>query len=203
MKIGIVGSGNIGTAVGTLLAQAGHELHFSFSRDADKPARVAAEIGERAHYGTPEGAVTFGDVILFTPPYGVLDEALRQTGSLAGKIVIDTMNPFTMRGVELASGGTAAEVLAERQPEARVVKAYNHLAAAVIRNQAHAADPIVAFVSGDDAEAKQIVTGLVTDSGFRVMDLGALHTARHTEPHGTLFNKPMTEAQARAAVATL
>jgi predicted dinucleotide-binding enzyme len=203
MKIGVIGSGKIGGNVGKLLAQAGHEVFYSFSHSEDKLRALAEDGGDASRYGSPAEAVAFGDVILLSPPYGLLDSVLQQAGSMDGKIVMDTVNPYSSTGLKYVDSGTAAEEIASKLPGAKVVKAYNHINYRVIEHQHHAEPPFVAFIAGDDADAKAVVTQLVTDTGFFVWDLGDLYTIRWAEPHGPLFNRPMTEAQAKDVVATL
>jgi predicted dinucleotide-binding enzyme len=203
MKIGIIGSGNIGANVGRLLAQAGHEVFYSYSYSEDKLRDLAAEGGDASRHGTPAEAVAFGDVVLLSPPYRVLDDALSQAGSMDGKIVLDTVNPYTSSGILYADKGTAAEEIAGKLPGAKLVKAYNHMNYRVLENQHHAEPPIVAFIAGDDADAKAVAAQLISDTGFFPWDLGDLYTIRWAEPHGPLFNDPMTEEQAKQIVPTL
>lgn len=203
MKIGIIGSGRIGANVGKLLAEAGHDVFYSFSRSDDKLRELAKAAGDESRWGTPAEAVAFGDVIVLSPPYRELDNALQAAGSPSGKIVIDTVNPFTESGPRYADKGTAAEEFAGKLPGAKIIKVYNHIYYEHIANRHHENPPLVAFISGDDGEAKATVAQLVRDTGFFVWDLGDLYTARWTEPHGPLFNQPMNEAQAREAVASL
>ncbi len=203
MKIGIIGAGRIGANVGKLLAEAGHEVFYSFSRSEDKLKQLAAEAGNDSRWGTPAEAVAFADVVLLSPPYGELDNALQAAGGMAGKIVIDTVNPFAAGGPAYADHGTAAEEIAGKLPGAQVVKAYNHIYFEHIHTRHHETPHLVAFISGDDPDAKATVTQLVSDTGFEVIDLGALYTARWTEPRGPLFNKPMKAEEARAVIPTL
>jgi 8-hydroxy-5-deazaflavin:NADPH oxidoreductase len=203
MKIGVIGSGRIGATVGKLLAQAGHEVFYSFSRSEDKLRQLAAEGGDESRYGSPSQAVAFGDVIVFSPPYTVLGQAIREAGSMEGKIVLDTVNPYTASGPTYADQGTAAEEIAGKLPGAKVVKAYNHIRYVDIEQHHHEQPLRVAFISGDDATAKATASQLVGDTGFFAWDLGDLYTARWTEPHGPLFVKLPTEAEAEAMVSTL
>lgn len=203
MKIGVIGAGRIGANVGQLLADAGHDVFYSFSRSDDKLKRLAADAGDDSRWGTPAEAVAFAEVLVLSPPYGELDNALQAAASMDGKIVIDTVNPFTANGPAYADKGTAAEEIAGKLAGARPVKAYNHIYFEHIRDRHHAEPRLAAFISGDDADAKRVVTQLVGVTGFEVIDLGDLSTARWTEPHGPLFNKPMTAAEARAIIPTL
>lgn len=203
MKIGIIGAGRIGANVGKLLAEAGHEVFYSFSRSEGKLKELAAEAGDASRWGTPAEAVAFGSVIVLSPPYTVLNDALAQAGDMGGKVVIDTVNPFGANGSPYVEKGTAAEEIAGKLPNANTVKAYNHIYFEHIASRHHEDPRLIAFICGDDADAKATVGQLVTGTGFQIWDLGALYMARHTEPHGQLFNIPMTEAEAQQAVGSL
>ncbi|NJO83659.1 MAG: NAD(P)-binding domain-containing protein [Blastochloris sp.] len=203
MKIGIIGSGNIGATVGALLAKARHEVFYSFSRSDEKLRNLAAAAGDESRWGTARQAVEFGDVILLAPPYRELDAVLEAAGPMTGKIVMDAVNPYTSTGPAYRDSGTAAEEIAAKLLNARIVKTYNHIYFKHIAERNHENPPLVAFISGDDAQAKQIAGQLLSDTGFFVWDLGDLYTARWTEPHGPLFNQPMTEAEAKPIVEKL
>jgi predicted dinucleotide-binding enzyme len=173
MKIGIVGSGRIGGGIARQLAAAGHEIKLSFSRDRATLERLAGEIGPSATVGTPREAAAFADVIVISVPWDVLPDALEQTGSLAGKIVIDTTNKFGSPPLP-AADETAAHFNAARMSGARYTKSFNTLTSAF---QAEAAgrqgdDRVVQWLCGDDAEAKATVAGLIEDAGFVPVDLG-------------------------------
>ncbi|NJL94046.1 MAG: NAD(P)-binding domain-containing protein [Anaerolineae bacterium] len=203
MNVGIIGAGRIGSNVGRLLAQAGHAVFYSFSRSEEKLRELATATGDPNRWGTPAEAVAFAEVVLLSPPYGELDRALAAAGPMTGKIVIDTVNPFGAGGPAYAQGGTAAQEIASKLPGAEIVKAYNHIYYVHIAERHHAKPRLVAFICGDSGPAKATVTQVVEDTGFLVWDLGALAAARWTEPHGPLFNQPMTEAEAMEAVAAL
>src|SRR4051794_32709173 len=121
MRIGVIGAGRIGGNAARLFAQAGHDVLLSFSRDPARLRSRAEQIG--ASDGTPAEAVAFGDVVMLSVPWGTIDEALAQAGSLEGKIVIDTTNQFGPEGLEqLPEGLTAVQLNQRRMPGARVVK---------------------------------------------------------------------------------
>lgn len=176
MRIGIIGSGRIGGNAGKLFAMAGHDVMFSFSRDPEKLRALAAEAGNGARAGTPREAVEFGEVVVLSVPWGTIEEALSQAGDLAGKIVIDTTNQFGRGGLaELPGGLTAAQFNQRRMPGARLVKSYNTLTAgfqAEASGRTGAADRVVMFFAGEDAEAKEVVATLISDSGFEPVDVG-------------------------------
>jgi 8-hydroxy-5-deazaflavin:NADPH oxidoreductase len=123
MRIGIVGSGRIGSNVGAQLAKAGHEVVFSGSRSAEKLEDLARL--PRASAATPAEAAATTDAVVFAVPWSQIDDVVGQLGSLDGRIVVDTTNQFGARGVESLNGLSAAATNARRMPGARVAKAFN------------------------------------------------------------------------------
>src|SRR5438309_8780890 len=102
LKIGIIGSGRIGTTFGGLWAKAGHEIMFS-DRDPEQAKRAAESAGAHARAGTVEDAVAFGDAVLIAVPYGALPAIAQQVGEkLKGKVVVDPNNPVPSRDGEMA-----------------------------------------------------------------------------------------------------
>src|SRR5436190_10912292 len=88
MRIGVIGAGRIGGNAGRLFARAGHEVMFSFSREPEKLQELAGETGASA--GTPAEAAAFGEVVMLSVPWRLIDDVLAQAGSLEGRIVVDT-----------------------------------------------------------------------------------------------------------------
>src|SRR5215204_887593 len=173
MRIGIVGAGRIGGNCATQFAKGGHEVKLSFSRDPSRLEALAAEIGKRASAGTPAEAAEFGEVVVLSVPWDLIDDALEQAGSLDGKIVIDTTNQYG--GVSLpAEGETAAQHNAARMPSALYTKSFNILTSGFQAEVAFRpeAERVVQWVCGDDAVAKQVVMGLIADAGYAPVDLG-------------------------------
>jgi 8-hydroxy-5-deazaflavin:NADPH oxidoreductase len=173
MKIGIVGSGRIGGNCARQIAKGGHEVKLSFSRDPGKLESLAAEIGERASVGTPSEATEFGEVVILSVPWDLIEDSLARAGSLDGKIVIDTTNQYGSKSLP-AEGETAAHHNAARMRGARYTKSFNTLTSAF---QAEVADRpeserVVQWVCGDDPEAKEVVMGLIADAGYAPVDLG-------------------------------
>jgi 8-hydroxy-5-deazaflavin:NADPH oxidoreductase len=203
MRIGIVGTGRIGANAARLFAKAGHEVVLSFSRDEDKLAALAAELGGRA--ASPREAVEASEVVLFSVPWRLIDEVIEQMGPLDGKIVIDTTNQYGPGGLEDLGGRTAAQVNAARMPGARYTKAFNTLTSGF---QAEAAgrtgpDRVVMFLCGDDEEAKRVVAGLIEDAGFTPIDVGGTADAAPMEAPrrpGAVYGEEVHEAEARAFV---
>lgn len=175
MRVGIVGSGRIGGNAGRLFARAGHEVLFSFSRDPEKLRAMANEAGNGARAGTPAEAVAFGEVVMLSVPWAMVDDALGQMGPLDGKVLIDTTNQFAPGGVATIPGGlSAAEFNAGRARGARLVKSYNTMTAAFQAEAANrtGAERVAMFYAGEDEGAKRVVAGLIDDSGFEAVDVG-------------------------------
>lgn len=199
MKISVIGSGGIGGTVGTLWAKAGHEILFS-SRNPEKLSSLVAAAGASARAGTIAEAASFADVIFLAVYYWTTDDALAAAGSLNGKIIIDSTNPYSRTGagqIQRVPNVSSALELAQKVPQAKVVKAYNTLPTATLVNDHHRADPYVLFYCGDNADAKAIVAQLIKDSGFAGIDIGELTQVIHQEPDGKFYNKPMTQDQAQ------
>ncbi len=185
MRIGIIGSGRIVGNAGRLFAKAGHEVMFSFSRDAGKLRAVAASAGANARAGTPREEVEFGEVLMLSVPWARVDEALDAAGPLNSKILIDTTNQFTAEGLlHPPSNMSATEFNARRAEGARLVKAYNTLTAGFQEAVAGRTGPnrVVMPYAGEDKDAKRVVAGLISDSGFEPFDVGGWADASYTEP---------------------
>jgi predicted dinucleotide-binding enzyme len=173
MNVAVIGAGQIGGNIARRLAKAGHEVTLSFSRDGAALSSFAEEIGGSA--GTPAQAVGQAEVVVVSVPWSVIPDALAQAGSLDGKIVIDTTNQFGP-GPKPSHGQTAAAFNAARMSGARYTKSFNTLTAAF---QARTADRprdqrVVQWLSGDDADAKRVVSSLLDDAGYQPVDLGGV-----------------------------
>jgi 8-hydroxy-5-deazaflavin:NADPH oxidoreductase len=208
MRIGIIGAGNIGgNCARRFVASGKHEVKLSFSRDPANLAALAREIGDRASVGTPQEAVDYGDVVVVSVPWDAIPEALRQAGSLAGKIVIDTANQFGSHALP-PKGQTAAEFNAARMYGARYTKSFNTLTA---RFQKEAANrpkdrKIVQWICGDDAESKRVVAELIEDAGYVPVDLGSTKTCQVMEAprrKGAVYGEEYRAADAPAVAAAV
>lgn len=175
-SIGIIGAGAIGTAFAKNLARHGIPATLSNSRGPDSLKELVRELGPTIKAGTREEAAA-KDIVFVAVNWGRLPAALAGLPDFGGRIVIDANNPIEaplFKPAEL-NGRLSSEVFAELVPGARVVKAFNHLQAALL-----ASDPgseggkRVLFFSGDDAAAKATVAALIARLGFSGIDLGAL-----------------------------
>lgn len=173
--IGILGAGNIGTAVAKALARAGLSAVISNRRGPDSLTALARELGPSIRAGTREEAVA-ADLVLVAINWSKLPDALAGL-DLRGRIVIDANNPIEaplFRPAEL-HGRASSEVFADLVPGARVVKAFNHLQPELLAGDPQAeGGRRVLFYSGDDAAAKAEVGALIERLGFFGVDLGPL-----------------------------
>jgi predicted dinucleotide-binding enzyme len=179
MKIGIIGTGNVGKALGTSLTRAGHDITFAASTPASAQA-AAAEIGATAA-DSPSAAASGAEITILAVPYVDAGGAVASeiADAVKGRIVVDATNPIKPDYSGLAiSGSSAAEEFQRRLPEASVVKAFNTLFAT---HQANPSKEIDGYVAGDNADAKAKVMDLVDSMGFTPVDVGPLSAARTLE----------------------
>ncbi|MDZ4817907.1 MAG: NADPH-dependent F420 reductase [Planctomycetota bacterium] len=195
MKIGILGAGNMGTALGRVWLAAGHEICFGV-REAPtaKTAARLADVGSKSiakpTLASIVEAAEFGDVVLVAVPWEATEAVVRQCAAqLADKIVIDCTNPIKpdLSGLHLGHTTSAAEEIARWAPAARVVKAFNTIGAGTVSDARFGDHSAGVFVCGDDAEANQIVSRLAEEIGLEVIEAGPLVQARYIEPLAMLW----------------
>ncbi len=190
MKIAIIGTGNVGGALAQGFAKAGHNPVLGV-RDAADPKVVALARETQAETKTPADAVAAADVIVLALPWAAAEGAVKALGSLAGKIVIDCMNPIAMRngalGLDRGFDTSGAETLAGWLPGARVVETLNQVGAETMADNADLPHRPAMFMAGDDAQAKEIVAALLSDLGFEPLDAGDLTKARLLEPYAMVW----------------
>jgi NADPH-dependent F420 reductase len=182
MNIAIIGAGNVGRALATSLARAGHAVRIT-ARDPEEALAVATAAGARTA-DTNAAAAAASDVVILAIPFASAEAVAAEIRDVvAGKPVIDVSNrmAFGPSGPTIDDGPSNAERLAAWLPEAKVVKALNTVFAS---NQA---DPIVdgvqldGFVAGDDVAAKATTLELVASIGLRPIDAGPLSRAQQLE----------------------
>jgi predicted dinucleotide-binding enzyme len=182
MNIGIIGTGNMGGALGARWAINGHSVFFG-ARDQSK-AKAAARVAGAAQAGDLDEAAAFGDVVLYTVRGIFPSVLLRNPHVLAGKVVIDCNNTdldSDMRPIGVdPSGPTLAERLAADVPDARIVKAFSSVPHRVIELDRETLAPyrIAVLLCADDVAAKGKVKGLAEELGFVGIDCGPLKRSR-------------------------
>jgi len=203
MKIGVVGAGRIGGLIGTLWSRAGHEVLFS-SRHPESLAGLVEAAGNSARSGTPDEAISFGDAILLSIPFGELPEFGRtKQEALSQKIVLETGNPNLKRDGAIADSvltsarGTGA-YLRDWFPGVRVVRAFNTVWDPVLAKEAHRAGPRVGIpLASDDEDALRIASSLVVDAGFDPVVVGDLDRAREFDMGTAVYDTGMSGPEVR------
>ncbi len=190
MKIGIVGSGNVGGTLGTRWAQAGHQVIFG-SRDpsGEEMRKLVSQAGPNASAASQQEAAQSSEAILLSTPWPVSVQVAGSLGDLSGKILIDATNPFRPKldGLDVGVNTSGAEQVATAAKGARVVKAFNTIGYNVMADPMFGADRAVLFYAGDDADAKSKVAALAMELGFDAVDAGPLTQARVLEPFALLW----------------
>jgi len=169
-SVGIIGAGRIGHAMAQIARRAGRPVVIANSRGPESLTSVVQELGEGVSAGTVKEAAA-ADIVVLAVMWPDVPQAV---GGLEweGRLVIDPTNDFDPSDLD---GRTSSEVVADLVAPARLVKAGNTLAAAVLGSDPHqAGGQRVIFLSGDDPEAKSEVVALFEDAGFFVVDLGGL-----------------------------
>lgn len=197
MRIGVLGSGMVGQAIGSKLVHLGHEVMMG-SRDVANPKAVIwakEEGGQHALFGSYANAAEFGEII-FNCTLGTASiAALRMAGAanLKGKILIDTANPLDYStehwSLTVCNNDSLGEQIQREFPEVRVVKTLNTMNADVMVNPSRLNETTDIFVSGNDIAAKETVIKLLRDwFGWKsIIDLGDISTSRGVEMYVVLW----------------
>lgn len=168
--VSILGTGNMGSAIAAVIEKGGNTVQLVGHTDADV-------------------ALT-GDVVVLAVPYPSVSDVLATRGDqLAGKVVVDITNPLdftTFDSLTVPADSSATAEIAAALPSAKVVKAFNTTFAATLASGTVGDSPTTVLVAGDDADAKSLVTQLVTAGGLRAIDAGSLRRARELEAIGFL-----------------
>lgn len=186
MKIGILGAGNVGGALGKLWASQGHEIFFGVRDPHSAKVQTAlSEVGPAARVGSVVDAVAFAELVLLSVPAAAVAEVAAAGIDWRGKIVIDAINRFPPAAV--GTGASVGEEVARRLPGARVVKAFNTTGSGNMDGRPYGDQRVDIHLCSDDAEAKAIVAGFVRDSGFEPVDCGPLANSALTEALAALW----------------
>src|SRR2546425_331480 len=191
MRVGILGSGLMGGKLGTIFARAGHDVVFSYARSNGKLKRLAREAQGNARAGAPPEAAKDADALLLAVHWSRIDDVLKRTGDLSGKVIVTCSLPMNADSTDLivAHTSSGAEKLVKMVPKARVVSAFNTVPSEVLfgvfEARRKAGRPSLVYC-GDDASSKKIAAELIRDVGFDPVDAGPLRIARYSEPFALL-----------------
>lgn len=203
MKIGIIGAGFVGRAISKLALKAGHQVMLSNSRDPKTLFTLTRTTQCQA--GTPQQAAEFGDIVVIAIPL----EAYRSVPAapLVGKVVIDANNYYPDRDGRIPEldqhQTTTSEMLAKHLPESQIIKAFNAIRMDDLLNDglpASAAERRALPIAGDDAQGKAIVTALLDEFGFDVVDAGGLAEGWRFEAGTPVYCVPLNQEQLKAGL---
>ena len=190
MNIAVIGTGNVGGALGKLWAKLGHSVVFGTrdARDASVQELLKAA-GPNARAAGVREAVAGSEAVTLAVPWPAVPDAVKSAGDLAGKIIIDATNPLApdLSGLVVGTTNSAGEEVARLAKNAKVVKAFNTIGAPNFANPRFGSENASMFICGDDVEAKKSVAKLASDLGFDVVDAGPLTAARLLEPLAMLW----------------
>ncbi len=187
MKIGILGSGDVGKSFARAFAASGNDVKIG-SRTPEKLNDFVMQAGPRVTASTFAETARFGEVIVIATLGTGTDEAIRLAGpeNFKGKVTIDATNPL-----EFAPGGPPklgighTDSLGERvqrwAPNAKVVKAFNTVGNPLFYKPQLKGGPPDMFICGNDAEAKTAVSRICSEFGWGVIDIGGIEGARYLE----------------------
>ncbi|MFW9999220.1 MAG: NADPH-dependent F420 reductase [Candidatus Hodarchaeota archaeon] len=188
MKISIIGTGRLGSALGKIWAEKGHTIMFG-SQDPQKAKKLANSIGSNAIGGTYEEASKYSEVIILAVPWSGAKESIKKAGNLEGKIIVDSTTTAAphLGGLSLEPTPSAAEKVAKWAVGAKVIKAVHTIGVESLDKTLFGSQQASLFVCGDNLDAKSKVKQLGIDIGFDVIDAGPLRNARLIEPLARLW----------------
>jgi predicted dinucleotide-binding enzyme len=202
LKIGIIGSGNIGSTIGSLWVKAGHPVMFS-SRHPEELEPLVKGLGALAKSGAVADAIKFGDVVFIAVPYGAYPQIGKDYGSLlSGKILLDAGNATVRRDGEDITNEAKEEgigvITAKYLPGARVVRAFNSMGYKFFASEANrTGDRMAIPLAGDDKEALETASLLVHDAGFDPVIVGSLVQSKVFQQGGPLYGQQLTAQEFR------
>lgn len=183
--IAIIGTGNVGMALGTEFAQQGHTIVYGSRNPLGlKALDLAKKTGGNSSTAVPTEAVAGADIIVLAVPGMVVEKVVLGLGDLSGKLIIDVTNPLVMDepmhftfGVESSNG----EIVQAAAPAALVVKAFNTITWQSMIDPEDSDGPLYVPIVGNDAAAKEKVAKMVAKMGLESIDLGSIEVAHWTE----------------------
>lgn len=182
--IAIIGTGDVGGALGPEFAAQGHTVVYG-SRDPSKSS--VKELVERTGHGasatTQAEAVSAADIVVLAVPGLLVEEITKNLGDLSGKIIIDPTNPLKRAetGLEFGVDTSNGQIIQAAAPDAYVVKAFNTLNWKTMVDPEESGGPVSIPLAGDSASAKETVAKLVEGMGLEAIDVGGIENAHWVE----------------------
>jgi predicted dinucleotide-binding enzyme len=200
-RIGIIGSGNIGSTIGGLWVKKGHPVFFS-SRHPEELKDLVSKLGSLAQAGTVEQAIAFGENLFIAVPYGAIPQIGKEhAAAMKGKVMLDACNAVQARDGAIADEVEQYGIGITSQkyfPGVRLVRAFNTMSYMIFAREANRPDPRLAIpIAGDDPQAVQVAAGLVRDAGFDPVPVGTLDDARRFQRGQPGYAQQVTAAELR------
>ncbi len=169
-NVTILGNGNMGKAITSVLTKGGASVQVLDTQDAQTPVS--------------------GDIVVLAVPYAAVDGIVADRGAqLAGKVVVDITNPVnfqTFDSLVVPADSSAAAEIAGKLPESRVLKAFNTTFAGTLASGSVGDNTTTVLIAGDDEQGKATLIDAVSSAGLNAVDVGSLARARELEAFGFL-----------------
>lgn len=206
MRIGVIGSGMMGSTLGVLWAKAGHDIRYA-SRHPETLGELVKKTGANASAGTVEDTASWAQVVFFGVPFSAMPDLTKSVaGAVADKLVLDAGNLIPNRdgavvdAVKKLGHGSGGWVQAQL-PKSSVVKAFNTVHFRNLAEGAHQeGDRLGVPLAGNDGLAMKKAEGLVLDAGFDPVLVGDIAASARFDFGTNVWNTNMTGPQVRAAL---
>lgn len=191
MKIGFIGTGNVGGAIAKSLGAKGHSIYLG-TRDAssEQVKKLAGAIGVKAVVQSIQETVVKSDIVVLATPWKISEELVKSLANdLKNKILIDCTNPLKpdLSGLEVGHTTSGGEIIQSAALQAKVFKAFNTTGFNIMESPVLESRKSVMFFCGDNQDSRHIVQDIIRDVGFESVDAGPLSTARLLEPFALLW----------------
>lgn len=188
-RIFVIGTGNVGGALGSAFARAGHEVIYGVRSPESEAARAAIRRTPGSRAVVLSDRVVDAEIVVLAVPWAAIPSVVARLGDVSGRVVVDATNPLKadLSGMSLQGDSSAGEQVAAMLPGARVVKAFNTTGASNLAAADYPAGPLAMLICGEHADAKQTVAVLARDIGFEVVDAGGIELSRRLEAFAMLW----------------
>ena len=189
MQISIIGTGNIGTALGSRWCEMGHKIIFGSRKSGNEGVKNLIKQCKDVTITSQENAALKSEIIVLAVPWSGVEQTLKNLGPVDGKIIIDCTNPLQqdLSLINIKGGVSGGEYIASLVPDARVVKAFNTTGAANMLNPEFGIEQATMFICGNDMNAKKTVKLLAVELGFEVIDAGSIIETKSLEYMAALW----------------
>jgi predicted dinucleotide-binding enzyme len=183
--IAVIGTGNVGGALGPAFATLGHDIIYGSRQPGRQDVQALVGLTDgNASAMLPAEAAAAADIVVMATKWADAELALKSLGDLSGKIILDPNNAVRVddAGIRHQDVETScAQLIQSWAPNSMVVKAFNTLSSATMANPSVAGGPVTIPIAGNDADAKVVIAALVTGIGFEVVDMGDISAAHAIE----------------------